>query len=193
MPGNTVATVGDRITETVEVLDAGGHPVADGSVVTLKVSGVNTTSLTATTVNGRAVFELEAVFPGVDTVTAEAGGVTASATVTWREPPSAGAALILVINPPRPFALVTAISFWGHPSGTVHYQAPDLKLQSSKITSVVATKGSATIFGTATVAGQPVVFRVDVTGGLRDGTVRLRVSNGFDSGVVPVKITLQLS
>lgn len=193
MPGNTVATVGDRITETVEVLDAGGRPVADGSVVTLKVSGVNTTTLTATTVNGRATFELEAIFPGVDTVTAEAGGVTASATVTWREPPSAGAALILVINPPRPFALVTAISFWGHPSGTVHYQAPDLKLQSSKITSVVATKGSATIFGTATVAGQPVVFRVDVTGGLRDGTVRLRVSNGFDSGVVPVKITLQLS
>ena len=55
----------------------------------------------------------------------------------------------------------------------------------ARLTALVASGPDATLFGTATLStGQAVVFRLDAVAGA--STVRLRLSDGYDSGVVHV-------
>lgn len=189
-PGDASAVVGATVTETATVLDAAGFPVADGTSVSFTVNGSNPGTGSVTTTGGQASFSYSAIFPGDDTMTATAGQASATATITWQAPASSPSALVLVVSPPRSVMAVMAASRSGVPTGLVLFQSAALTLQSQRLTSVVAQPGAATIFGAATVDGQEVVFRVDVSGGLLDGTVRLRVSNGFDSGALPAKVTL---
>ena len=75
---------------------------------------------------------------------------------------------------------VTAMS--GDANGRVTFEGAGRAYESTRIDSVVASGSDATIFG----AFGSVLFRLDVHDGGKDGadTLRLRTSDGYDSGVL---------
>jgi hypothetical protein len=197
-PGDTSATLGSALTETATVTDTAGKPVADGTSVTFVVTGSNPTSYTTSTANGQASFTYSGSMTGTDTLTATASGGTtpsANATITWGAPSSTSRAALTIINPfsPSITAMVQTGPHGGTPSGLFTYASRNVTLNHVQLTSLVATRSTATLYGQAQLAnGTPVSFRLDVTAGRVFGTVRLRLSNGFDSGtfsVMAVRIT----
>ena len=75
----------------------------------------------------------------------------------------------------------------GTPSGSLSYASSAVKLSQVQLTALVASRSNATVFGTARLAdGTNVDFRLDVTAARVGGTVRLRLSTGYDSGNVRV-------
>ncbi|MEA2589188.1 MAG: hypothetical protein QOH66_2115, partial [Actinomycetota bacterium] len=68
------------------VRDAGGAPVADGTLVAFTAAGTGGESPPAgssTTSGGSAAFNLTSMLPGTTTVSASAGGVAGSTTIAW--------------------------------------------------------------------------------------------------------------
>jgi len=189
-PGNTSATVGTTVTETATVKDQSGNLVSDGTTVDFAVTGIATTSGTATTTNGQASFSYGAILPGIDTLTATAEGGTnpsATATISWVLPASTPVASLSVANFTTPYVYGSArTAASGGPSGLLSWRSSDLSSLTLHETALVASGSDATLFGTATLAsGQAVTFRLDAVAGI-GGTVRLRLSNGYDSGVIHV-------
>jgi hypothetical protein len=192
-PGDTSATLGSPLTETATVTDTAGKPVADGTSVTFVVTGSNPTSYTSSTVNGQASFTYSGSMTGTDTLTATASGGTtpsAGATITWTAPGSTSRAALTIINPfsPSITAMVQTGPHGGTPVGLFTYASRNVTLNQVQLTSLVATRSSATLYGQAQLAnGTTVSFRLDVTTGRFSGTVRLRLSNGYDSGTFSVR------
>ncbi|HUZ02395.1 MAG TPA: hypothetical protein VMU89_18775, partial [Thermomicrobiaceae bacterium] len=187
-PGNTTATVLGSVTETATVTDLYGNAVVDGTTVNFSVTGVTTTSGTATTLNGQASFTYSAVFPGVDTLTATAVGGSnpyATATITWILPASTHYAALGIANFTTPYIYGAVQTGGGGPAGFLTWQGFGASLQTLSFNTLVAVGPNATLFGTATVGGQPVMFRIDATAGI-GGTVRLRLISGYDSGTLHV-------
>ncbi|HVB65690.1 MAG TPA: choice-of-anchor Q domain-containing protein [Nitrolancea sp.] len=191
-PGDTGAAVGQSVTEVATVKDANGNLVADGTIVNFSVTGSNSTSGSAGTHNGQASFSYGAIVTGTDTLTATAvGGSTpsATATITWTPPVSTHHASLTIMSPFTPMmqAAVLTGANGGTPSGTLSYSSAAVKLSQVHLAALVASGSNATVFGTARLAdGTTVDFRLDVTAARFGGTVRLRLSNGYDSGNVHV-------
>ena len=192
LPGDTSAAVGQPVTETATVVDYLGYPVSDGTVVNFNVTGNNSTSGSASTVSGQANFSYGAIVTGVDTLTATVvGGLNPSvtATITWTAPVSTRRASLTILSPftPTVQAVVFTGANGGTPSGSLSYASPAVKLSQVQLTALVASRSNATVFGTARLAdGTNVDFRLDVTAARVGGTVRLRLSTGYDSGNVRV-------
>ena len=83
-PATATHTVGQTTTVTATLTDVNGNPVQE-SVVTLKVSGANPGTFTATTdANGKATFTYAGRKAGTDTLVASAGDAQSNAaTVIW--------------------------------------------------------------------------------------------------------------
>jgi len=188
-PGTTTATVDTTVTETATVEDALGYPVANGTTVTFAVSGITTTSGSPTTTNGQASFSYSAILPGVDTLaaTAQDGSYpSATATITWVLPASTHYASLGVANFTTPYIYGGVTTGSDGPSGTLTWRSSAVSFLTLRFTALVASGPNATLFGTATLStGQPVTFRLDATGGI-GGTVRLRLSDGYNSGTLHV-------
>ncbi|HUY99147.1 MAG TPA: choice-of-anchor Q domain-containing protein, partial [Thermomicrobiaceae bacterium] len=187
-PGNTTATVGTTQTETATVQDALGYPVADGTTVSFSVGGITTTSGNATTTNGQASFSYAAILPGTDTLAATAQGgsyPSATATITWVLPASTAWAHLSAANFTTPYVYLGASTTGsGGPAGFLTWQG-GVSLLTTHVSALVASGPDATLFGTATVGGQTVEFRIDAVAGI-GGTLRLRTSTGYDSGTLHV-------
>ena len=189
-PGDTSVTVDSSLTETATVTDAADKPVADGTSVTFVVTGSNPTTYTTTTVNGQASFTYSSSLTGTDTLTATASGGTSpsdSATINWTSPNSTARASLTIINPRSPliFTMVQTNSRGGTPTGRFIYVGRNVTLSQVQITSLVVSGQTATLYGSAQLAdGTPVDFRLDATTSRFFDSVRLRLSNGYDSGTV---------
>ncbi|HEX3721741.1 MAG TPA: choice-of-anchor Q domain-containing protein [Nitrolancea sp.] len=192
-PGDTSATVGGPVTETATVKDQYGILVADGTTVTFIVTGSNTTSGTVTTVNGLASFTYSGTFTGADTLTATAtGGTTpsASAVITWTAPNSTPRATLTIVNPfsPQIDVVVQTGTSGGITIGTLTYVSRTVTLSHVQLSALVVNGSQSTVYGQALANGTPVTFRLNATQGRVFGTVRLRLSNGYDSGNQPALV-----
>ena len=187
-PGSTTNTVGTPVTETATVEDALGYPVADGTTVNFTVTGITTTSGSATTTNGQASFSYGAILPGTDTLTATAqGGTTPSATATinWSLPASTAGASLGIVNFTSPYVYGSASTGTGGPYGILVWRDGGVSFLATHVTALTVSGPDATLFGTATLTtGQTVTFRLDAVTGAN--TVELRLGNGYDSGTLPV-------
>ena len=84
---NGLAEVGGTDTVSAAVLDAGGHPVGDGTPVNFTVTGAGATTGTTGTSGGNALFTFSSDVTGTSTITASAAGITSSpVTATWQAP-----------------------------------------------------------------------------------------------------------
>ena len=189
-PGDTSGVVGSSVTETATVKDQYGYVVADGTTVDYSVTGVTSTSGSATTTNGQASFSYSAALPGTDSLeaTAEDGNhPSASAQIDWTLPASTSGASVRVSNLSSPYVVsMASTGFSGHPFGLLIWNHASVSLMTTNLTALVASGHNASLYGTATLANrETVAFRLDVVGGFR-GTVRLRLSNGYDSGALRV-------
>ena len=188
-PGDTSGIIGSSVIETATVEDQYGNLVADGTTVGFSVTGANTAGGSASTTNGQAAFSYSASLTGSDTLVATAQGgsnPSASATITWTLPASTPWAHLGVANPGG-FYIYGAVSTGatGGPSGLLTWRSPQVTFLDLHFTALVASGPDATLFGTATLANrQAVTFRLDAVAGVN--TVRLRLSDGYDSGVLPV-------
>ncbi len=184
---------------TATVTDAFGNPIA-GVTVSFTVSGANTATGTATTnASGVATFCYTGVFPGTDTIVAEAlAGLHPrdSASKRWETGTSTagckitGGGRLTALNGDK--ATFGGNAFGSGPSGQEEYQdhgaAADLNVHSLTVDAVICSADgtSASIFGTASINGAGTfAFRIDVTDLGEPGTsdrYRIRLSNGYDSG-----------
>ena len=161
--------------------------MGDASPVDFTVHGITTTSGVVDTTGGQAAFTYTADLPGADTLTAFANGTSASATatITWVVPASTHYASLGVANFTTPYVYGTASTGSGGPSGLLDWRAPQVTLLTEHFTALVASGTDATLFGTATLStGWTVTFRLDAATGTN--TVRLRLSDRYDSGVLHV-------
>jgi predicted extracellular nuclease len=98
---------------------------------------------------------------------------------------SAGAFANVEGAPAWPGGITTKVNvngMSGEAKGRVLFESESRSFESTRIDSIVATAADATIFG----AFGSVLFRLDIHDGGSDGadTLRLRTSDGFDSGVL---------
>ncbi len=192
VPGDTSGVVGTDVSETATVKDQYGYVVADGTTVDFSVTGITTTSGSATTTDGQTSFSYSAILPGTDSLVATAeGGANpfASASITWAAPMSTQGARLIVSNTGTPtiMGLLSARANGGA-LGLFEWRGPGVSVMATQITALVVDGQNATAFGTATLANrETVTFRLDVVGGLLNGTARLRLSTGYDSGVIHVR------
>ena len=207
-PKTATNTVDAQHCVTATVKDQFGNPTPN-IIVRFSVSGsVNTSGSSTTNASGEATFCYTGpALPGADVIkafadtnsngTQDAGEPGDTASKTWVLPASTPGCK--VTNGGR----ITANNgdkgtFGGNAqadglSGSEEYQdhgpAQDMNVHSSSITAVVcnAAGTAASIFGTATVNGSGSFnFRIDVADNGEPGrndTYRIRLSNGYDSGV----------
>jgi hypothetical protein len=190
-PGNTTSSVDGIVRETATVSDSYGNRVENGTVISFHVTGANSSAGTSTIVNGQASFQYSGALPGTDTLSATAGSVArASAGIVWTAPTSTTRAALDIVSPfsPTIVAMAQTRANGGAPHGSLRYISSAVQLQQVQFTSLVANGNQATLFGNARLAdGTPVVFRLDAIAGRQAGTVRLRLSTGYDSGTVAAR------
>jgi hypothetical protein len=186
-PGDTSSTVGQMVTETITVLDGAGYPVEDGTVVQYTVTGSNPLSGTRSTFNGQATISYSGAFTGTDSLTVTAQGGTnpqATATITWNAPASTPRSSLTIMSffGSRVQAIVS-VDPAGQPGGTFSYADRSIRLSNVQLARLVVNGSNATLYGTANLAdGTGVSFRLDVSASRVGGTLRLQLSNGYDSG-----------
>ena len=86
-PADPSAYAGNSVSLAATVTDADGFPVDDGVPVAFTATGTGTespASATPPTLNGQAAFQFASTSTGVSSVTAAAGGVSATTSVTWK-------------------------------------------------------------------------------------------------------------
>jgi hypothetical protein len=191
-PGNASARVDGVVSEIATVTDQYGNRVANLTTVTFTITGVNHRIGTSPTYNGEASLNYSGTLPGTDTLTAGAGSAPrATAEITWTVPASTTRAMLDIVSPfsPSIVAMVQTRANGGAPQGTLSYTSSAVQLRQAQFTSLVVSGNQATLFGNARLAdGTPVVFRLDATSGRTSGTVRLRLSTGYDSGTVAARM-----
>jgi hypothetical protein len=206
-PETDTNTVDDQHCVTATVRDAFGNPTP-GITVRFSVTGPGSTSGSATTNGaGQAMFCYTSALPGTDVVTAYAD--TDNDGVNDATEPEDTASKTWVIPASTPGCKVTyggritaangdKATFGGNAKaddlkGQEEYQdhgpAVDMNVHSIEIQSVVCSRDGtqASIFGTATINGGGTFdFRIDLKDLGEPGdadTYRIRLSNGYDSGV----------
>jgi len=207
-PPTATNTVDAQHCVTATVKDAFGNPTPNITVRFTVTGPGATTGSRVTNASGQATFCYTSALPGDDTITAfadtntngtqDAGEPTGAAKKTWVLPTSTPGCK--VTNGGR----ITAANgdkatFGGNakgdgPQGQEEYQdhgpATNMNVHSINVQAVTcnAAGTSASIFGTATVnGGGSFDFRIDVVDNNEPGagsdTYRIRLSNGYDSGV----------
>jgi Bacterial Ig-like domain (group 1) len=196
---------------TATVKDAFGNPTP-GITVRFRVTGaVNTTGAPVTNAAGQAQFCYTGpALPGMDVITAfadtnnngtqDAGEPSDFASKTWVLPTStAGCKVtyggrITAANGDKGTFGGNAMVQASGPQGEEEYQdhgpAKAMNVHSIEVQAVTCSRDgtSASIFGTATIDGAGTFnFRIDVVDngepGAGSDTYRIRLSNGYDSGV----------
>jgi hypothetical protein len=193
-PGTTNSVVGQHVVEIATVLDTAGYPVADSSLIDVSISGETNSNSTLSTSQGHVSVDLTEEFPGTDTVTFTAEGGTqpgAAATITWTAPPSTGRSslTIMSLRDPEIEALVTTGPSGGEPNGSFTFASSGLNLREVHLLSLTVNGSSATVYGTSQLAdGTTVAFKLDATAARVGGTIRVTMSDGYDSGTIRVPI-----
>ncbi|HEX7103253.1 MAG TPA: hypothetical protein VF201_11465 [Nitrolancea sp.] len=191
-PGNASASVDGVVSEIATVKDQYGNRVANLTTVSFTVTGVNHRFGTSPTYNGEASLNYSGALPGTDKLTASAGSAPpATAEVTWTTSVTTARAMLDIVSPISPsiVATVQTNANVGPPYGQLLYISSAVRLQQVQFMSLVVNGDRATLYGTARLAdGTAVVFRLDATAGQASGTVRLRLSTGYDSGSVAVRM-----
>ncbi len=188
-PGDTSLPVGTQVTETATVKDQYGNLVKDGTNVQFSVTGTYTTAGSMTTYNGQAHFSYTGQLIGQDTLTATAQGGTnpsTSATITWTAPASTAYSQLSLVNvfPSHVMAYVLTGSPGSGPIGLFSYRDSKVALSRVHLQSLVVNGNEGILYGTAELADHTsVTFRLDATGTVFNGTYRLQLSNGYDSGI----------
>ncbi|HEX7104222.1 MAG TPA: choice-of-anchor Q domain-containing protein [Nitrolancea sp.] len=186
-PGDISAPVGQTVIETAIVLDAKNYPVADDTDIQIVVSGANPMTATQSTLNCQVTLGYGGLFAGTDTLTMTAVGGTnpsAMATITWNAPASTPRAslTILGLRSPAVQAVVT-VGQTGQPSGSFSYADRTVRLSNVQLMSLVVNGSNATLYGSGQLAdGSTVSFQLDVSASRTGGTLRLQLSNGYDTG-----------
>jgi hypothetical protein len=186
-PGNTSGVVGGSVTEVATVLDENGYPVVDGTLVQYTVSGANSVSGSVPTLNGQATISYSGTFAGTDTLTVTAQGGTnpsSSAQITWSTPASTPRASLTIMSPlGSQVQAMVSVGRTGQPSGSFSYADRSVRLSNVQLSGLVVSGSNATLYGTARLSGgSNVSFRLEVTASRSGGTLRLTLSNGYDSG-----------
>jgi hypothetical protein len=185
-PGNATANVDGLVSEVATVSDAYGNPVANGTTVTFTITGANPRVGTFPTSNGQANLNYSGALPGTDTLTASAGSAApATAQITWTAADSTARASLNIVSPfsPSIIAMVQTNARGGAPHGQLLFMNSAVRLQHVQFTGLIVNGNQATLYGSARLAGgTPVIFRLDATEGPNTGSVRLRLSTGYDSG-----------
>jgi Mg-chelatase subunit ChlD len=198
-PPTATNTVDDTHCVTATVRDQFGNPTPN-IVVNFTITGtVTTSSSVSTNASGQAQFCYSSPLPGTDTITATAvGGSNPSdtATKTWVLPASTagckityGGHITASNGDPASFGGNAKAPAKGQEQFQDHGPAADMNVHSIDVQAVVCSRdGTAgSIFGTATIDGSGTFnFRIDVQDLGEPGdsdTYRLRLSNGYDTGV----------
>jgi hypothetical protein len=206
-PPTATNTVDAQHCVTATVKDEFGNPTPN-ITVRFQVTGPGSTSGSAVTdANGQATFCYTSALPGNDAITAYADTNNNNTQNTGE--PSGAAAKTWVIPQSTPGCKVTnggritatngdKATFGGNakgdgPQGQEEYQdhgpATAMNVHSIEVQAVTcnAAGTAASIFGTATIDGSGTFnFRIDVVDNGEPGrsdTYRIRLSNGYDSGV----------
>ena len=180
VPNNDCGTV-DQGTVTFHITDSSSNPV--GTDVSGNVTG-GSASADWTVPSGLAPgsYTITASYHDPDGIYTDSQGTN---TLTVTVPASTARATLTVISPfsPSIIASVRTGSGGGTPAGFFFYASRNVTLNHVQLTSLVVSGSTATLYGQAQLAnGTPVNFQFDVTAGRFFGTVRLRLSNGYDSG-----------
>ncbi len=120
------------------------------------------------------------------TATDKAGNVGAGSTqFTVNPPDSTAVSNLTVINfsSTNVFAFVRIGRSGSRPTGIFAYDDGTVHLTRARFASLTVENGQATLYGNAQLGdGTPVSFTLAVDGGTKSATVRLHLSNGYDSG-----------
>jgi hypothetical protein len=188
----TTQTVDLDVTLTVEVEDAFGNAVADGTEVAFTIGDSDAgpaLNLTGSTTDGSASVSYTRIFPGTDSISASAPAGDPTATsdpvnITWDLPQTAPLTQISASNA-RGIILDVGVSttFGTNPSGAVSYRNSPHWVSTRSILSATVDGDHAVVFveGNVLGVGQQVI-RIDLyAGGWNGSTARVRW-NGYDSG-----------
>ena len=172
-----------------------GH-VYDGTPVTFTTTNGTLASADGVTANGVASTTLTATdSPSSATVSATVDAQTVSMMVDWPTPASTSGAHITVINPSDPLLQLNVMTTPRGNRGGLYFRGSDNTLIfGMRFSTVVVSGNEAAIDGQGIVltrAGTSVVsfhinlFADEASGG---GTFEIQLSNGYDSGVIPVEM-----
>ena len=195
-PGDS-STITAGLTMNSDGVDTSGTGhVLDGTPVSFTTTDGSLSSASETTANGTASVSLTAsATPSTADVSTTVDQQTVSTTVDWAVPSSTSGAHVIAMNRRNPLLqLNVLVNPTGASHGMLRYAGSDGSgFISMQITSIVVSGNQATIAGRGLYLSQTgaqfVTFRIDVTanGTSSGGTIELRLSNGYDSGVVPVE------
>ncbi|HVX30192.1 MAG TPA: hypothetical protein VHA53_06900 [Nitrolancea sp.] len=172
-----------------------GH-VYDGTPVTFATTNGTLVTTDAVTTNGVASTLLTATdTPDSATVSATLDAQTVSTTVNWEIPAPTVGAHVNVVNIGRPLLRVTAIGTPNGARGGMFFLGSDRTvIFGIRLTNVVVVGNEATITGNGIVRTswgvRTVTFRINLTASdtSTGGTFEIHLSNGYDSGVIPVSV-----
>jgi hypothetical protein len=204
-PPDAVNTVGTSHTVTATVRDSASHPV-QGVTVLFKVSGsVNTSGSCTTNANGQCSFTYQGPnFPGADLITGcadsnDSGTVNPgepcdTATKAWLLPASTpgqvtgGGQVPNAAGNDRAAFGFTAKNTVTGPKGQCTFvdPSPTTKIKCASVTALAVAATHATLFGNATINGQPTTYRIDVDDIAEPGrgrdTFRIQTTSGYIAG-----------
>lgn len=195
-PGNSSAIDASlTINSNGDDTSAMGH-VYDGTPVTFATTDGTLMLTNGLTADGVASTLLTATgAPSSATVSATVDAQTVSTTVNWPIPAPTIGAHVTVVNMGRPLLRVNAIATPNGGRGGLYFLGSDRTvIFGMRLTNVVVSGNEATITGNGIVSTQTgvrtVSFRINVTASdtSTGGTFEIQLSNGYDSGVIPVSV-----
>jgi hypothetical protein len=198
-PSSASSVVDAQHCTTAMVRDQFGNAVPN-SMVSFAVTGIGATGGSAAAgANGEAAFCYASPLPGVDSISASAGGPSATATNTWVLPPSApgcgrvhGAGSIGVSGSRAHFVLTAMNQRRGGLDGTLTYHvAHGTRFRAIDITHLIVVGKQVTVHGVGRAGHGPLVpFRVDA-GDARPDTFRILWPGYAAEGAVRGKLRVR--
>jgi Bacterial Ig-like domain (group 1) len=204
-PGAATNQVGTSHTVTATVEDSSGNPVAGVTLRSAVTGSVSQTNSCITNTNGQCTFTYTGPnLPGTDLIHAfadtDGDGTEGSdepfgvATKDWALPPSTAGHVTGGGQAPNAMAtdqVTFSFNAKSDASGvkgtcTVVDKAAGIKVKSTKVTAVVQSGNSATIFGEAMVDGATTAFRIDVEDNAEPGKgndiFMIQTGSGYSAG-----------
>jgi hypothetical protein len=194
---NDSSTIGASLTINSDRADTSGSGhVYDGTPITFATTNGTLATTDSTTTNGVASTTLTATSTADSaSVSASLDAQTASTTVNWAIPASTSGAHAIVVNQGSPLLRLNAIATPNGGRGGLYYLGSDRTLVfGMRITNLIVSGNQTIVLGSGITMGptgvRPVSFRVDIFAGSTStgGTFEIRLSNGYDSGVIPVSV-----